>query len=568
MHNYEPQNFQTYYCAVFVDSLVRHGLRHVVISPGSRSTPLAIAFAAHPQVKKHIVIDERSAGFIALGIAQYSGFPAALVCTSGTAVANYLPAVSESRMSGIPMIVLSADRDFDEHNTGANQWIDQTNIFGNKAIFHANANVDMNRLVTLDRLRLLADQTWLHAIDKKGCAHINFPFHKPLEPDTSFVESLTDLYNSPEFELLSNQAVNSDYFELDRSLLNKLSEAKRPIIVCGAGQQSNNLSSLIQQFTRLGIPVLYEAASTPILPHDSEFVYGANSYLRNEENCHVLRPDLIIRFGSEPIGKGILNYLKIHRDVDTIHFTDLVNWSNSTFSNTTIFKCTSNSTCMNLPQTTDGYVEWKHLLRKFSSDYLTSLSKIESVESLRDGDVYIHLKEHISANDLVMISNSFSARDLDLFGSPYLTKNQIYSNRGVSGIDGITSTAIGIAKATDRRVTLIIGDLAWMHDMNAMITMRNDDSIRVRVIVLNNNGGNIFRMLPISGSNYYQTYFETPQYLNISNITHSMGIESYSVRSTKELSEALSTSESSRLVVIECHTDAELSMGLRKLIWK
>lgn len=569
MRNHEPQNFQTYYCAIFVDSLVRHGLRHVVISPGSRSTPLAIAFAAHPRVQKHIVIDERSAGFIALGIALDSGLPAALVCTSGTAVANYLPAVSESLMSGTPMIVLSADRDFDEQDTGANQWIDQNSIFGNKTVFHATATAtaDMHRAVSIDRIKLLADQTWFLAIERRGCSHINFPFHKPLEPDFEFTEQLIALYGETETKQITENLLGANILELDRPTVDRIKKSNHPIIICGAGQQTNRLKKLLDQFTKNHIPVLFEAGSTPVLSGEPEMILGANTFLRDTENCSLLRPDLIIRFGAEPIGKGLLNYLNIHKDIHTIHFTEFTNWSNSSFSNTTIIKCTSDIVCTNLPQPESIEGNWISIWKKFSANYQARLSDIVPTDKLRDGDVYTQISRQLTTGDVIMISNSFSARDIDLFGSPSLSRIKIHSNRGVSGIDGITSTAIGIAKSSGQKVTLITGDLAWMHDLNAMITMRNDASIRVRVIVLNNNGGNIFRMLPISGSTYYKTYFETPQNLEISPIASAMGIEAYSVSSTAELAEVLIKSDNSRLVLIECNTDPDLSMALRKQMW-
>lgn len=567
MRNHEPQNFQTYYCAIFVDSLVRHGLRHAVISPGSRSTPLAIAFASHPRVQKHIVIDERSAGFIALGISQNSGLPAALVCTSGTAVANYLPAICESRMSGTPMIVLSADRDFDEQDTGANQWIDQNKIFGDMTVFHATARVDLQRPVSIDRLRLLADQTWFRSIEKMGCSHINFPFHKPLEPEFEFTEQLIDLYGVSDAKQVTESVRGANKLELEPKTVDRIRKSRNPIIICGAGQQSNRIKKLVQQFTDMHIPVLFEAGSTPVLSGDPELIFGANTFLRDSGYCTELRPDLIIRFGAEPIGKGILNYLKYHKAVHTIHFTEFTNWSNSSFSNTTIIKCTSDLVCTNLPQQGDIDSNWISTWKKLSTNYQSRLSDIIPATLLRDGDVYNQMVRHLKKDEIVMISNSFSARDIDLFGSPSLSHIRIHSNRGVSGIDGITSTAVGIAKSSRQKVTLITGDLAWMHDLNALITMRNDASIQLRIIVLNNNGGNIFRMLPISGSTFYQTYFETPQHLEVSAIAHAMGLEAYSVCSITELSEVLIKSEESRLVLIECKTDPDASMELRKQMW-
>ena len=568
MHKFELQNFQTYYASIFVKALYSYGLKHVIISPGSRNTPLTLAFASHPNIQKHIAVDERSAAFMALGIGMYTGNPAALVCTSGTAPANYFPAIIEAQKSGVPMIVLSADRGFDESNTGANQWIDQSNLYGNKAVFFAHAHVQPNKQNDLSRLKFLAEQAWMSAIQLRGCSHINFPFSKPLEPDAEFLADLPQFYSNIDEKVNFASEGQQSTWAPSLNTFERILKSKRPLIVCGVGTTRQPLSDIFNLFAGSGIPILSEAGTIP-LESTGDHIYGFNAYLRKSSICKSLSPDLIIRLGDEPVGKGLLNYLKIHSEIPVIHFYDRENWINSNFADETRIVVPGG---VKIQPFNDDFVQidWTSWLSEWESkesEYLAIHDKWKfSDETLRDGDVHKVMSNSIDSGEILMISNSFAARDIDLFGMPQLRNNKIFMNRGASGIDGITSTALGIALASGKRVTLITGDLALIHDLSALVTIANEKSIQLRIIVINNNGGQIFRMLPVfSANDYFSKYFETPQHINIADVGKAVGIHSICVENVNELKSALSIQD--RIVLIECKTDPTSSMILRTELW-
>lgn len=566
MPDIDIQNIQTYHAALVVKALAAQGLEHVIISPGSRSTPLTLAFAAHPKVKSHVVIDERSAAFVALGIASATGKPAALVCTSGTAVANYFPAVAEAQKSGLPMLVLSADRDFNEMNTGANQWIDQINVFGNKAVFFAQVKPRENDPRDISRLEYIAHQAWNESTLKGGCAHLNFPFRKPLEPTGEFLEDLVNFYkNDPETEFSISRPVFG--FKLDATVEKLINNSSNPVIIATGGIRNSTTIDLIRKFTKAGVPVLAEAGSIGSeLTKLDTFIDGANTFLRHESTCTQLTPDLIIRFGDEPIGKGILTYLKVHQNVQVIRFIDRLNWSNSTFSPEIMVLLApdcliDDSVELGYSQKKDWLPTWKIHETAFADRRNKSLS-VDG--TLRDGDVYRVLSQFIGEDEHLFVSNSFPARDIDYFGDLKLKSRKMYMNRGASGIDGIISTSLGISLSSRSPITLIVGDLAFAHDLSALIPVKNFNT-QLRIIVINNNGGGIFEMLPVENSEHFDEYFRTSQHIDAYAMAKAAGLNSTKVISVSQLTEALSAPN--RFQVIECVTDQHASMMQRKALW-
>ncbi len=566
MPEIDVQNIQTYHAAIVVKSLAANGLEHVIISPGSRSTPLTLAFAAHPKIKSHVVIDERSAAFVALGIASASGKPAALVCTSGTAVANYFPAVAEAQKAGLPILVLSADRDFNEMNTGANQWIDQINLFGNKAVFFAQIKPKENDQRDISRLEYLVHQAWIESINKGGCAHLNFPFRKPLEPSKEFVQSLHAFYITSE---ASNFSVTKSEcnFTLDNLIRAKIESSKAPVVIISGGIRNTESIELVKMFSSAGIPVLSEAGSLGSgLSTITTYIDGANSFLRNPDISSELVPDLIIRFGDEPVGKGILTYLKVHQGVPTFRFSERMNWSNSTFSPENLVLIHGNFvpgdlTEFKLSLNPDWFQMWQNQMDKVG---IRRKNLFSAENQLMDGDVYEILSQFLREEEVIFVSNSFPARDIDTFGDVKLKSRRILMNRGASGIDGIISTAIGVSLKSDEPVTLIIGDLAFAHDLSALILFKNLE-VNLRIIVINNDGGGIFEMLPVSNSEFFDSFFRTPQNIDASALAKAAGLSAIKVTTSSQLRSALSSSQ--RYQVIECITDQTASMVQRKALW-
>jgi 2-succinyl-5-enolpyruvyl-6-hydroxy-3-cyclohexene-1-carboxylate synthase len=541
----------------------------VVISPGSRSTPLTLAFAAHPFITSHVVVDERSAGFIALGIGMKSSSPAALVCTSGTAVANYLPAVVEAHMSGIPMLVLSADRPPSMRNIGANQAIRQAGIFGNYAGFEHDAGEPMNSDSDFRRLEILASQAWNLSTSLPGVAHINFPFRKPLEPDASFRESLPCYYEAAlQLRMQSVTHRPAQTWTPPAEVLYQLSQAIRPVIIAGPLPHHGVLSELLVELEKTGTPVLREAAAGKSTVPSR--INGFNSFLKSGKLRQELEPDLIIRLGAAPVGKGLELYLTTHKHIPVVCFEMGNAWADPYQNGGMRVSIPAGNYTLHLSKL--PYFKndaWMSKWQSVSTAWLSRRTKgLKGGLLLRDGDVYGAVLKNTTAPSIFMISNSFAARDADLFGMPELAAHDIFMNRGASGIDGITSTAAGLAIASDLPVTLITGDLAFLHDTTALLSVsRLAPGKKLRIIVINNAGGSIFRMLPVYElSEWFTRFFETPQSADLPALARAFGINTHEVNTLEELNEALRTNTDIQVIV--CNTDAELSMNQREMLWK
>jgi 2-succinyl-5-enolpyruvyl-6-hydroxy-3-cyclohexene-1-carboxylate synthase len=564
MANINPHNLPTHWAAHFVDALASLGLKHVVISPGSRSTPLTLAFAQHPHIQKHVVLDERSAGFIALGIGHESGIPAALVCTSGTAVANYLPAVIEAKMSGVPMMVLSADRPPMHRNVGANQAIDQSNLFGGYSVFFTDVGEPKETSADTNFIEMVAKQAITDAKQLGGASHINFPFRKPFEPDPSFFEQLPSYYNqlAAKRRTIAREEVS---FSLPDAFYEKLISANKPVVLAGPLQGNHHLAHISKHLQKLGVPVLFEAGGMSDGVSNS-IIAGFNSFLKHAQYREVLAPDLIIRIGAMPTGKGLDDYLIHHKNVQNIWVGDSLRWSNAHLVDQITIPVTRFDVLGEpIVQANKQWITWLNTWKSVSEQYLGNRKKVMGLEDskLTDGSVYSILGKHIG-NQTLFVSNSFPARDIDNFGLPELGNRKIYMNRGASGIDGVTSTALGVALSNGSGNILLTGDLAFLHDLNALLAANKTSNCNLTIIVINNDGGSIFRMLPVfKASDWFTNYFETPQKAQIEDLCKGFGIEYQRASTQSELSAAFS-SLTNGIKVIECKTDTTLSMKQRK----
>ncbi len=552
-------------CFTFLKILQNRGLKHAIISPGSRSTPLVLAAASIPAIQKRVILDERSAGFTALGIGKATGNPAVLICTSGTAVANYLPAVIEARKSGVPLLLLTADRPKHLQKSGANQTIDQINIYGNYPVFFHH--VEEKDLYEKDENTLpeLAAESIHIAKKEKGPVHINFPFKKPLEPSEDAIESVDNEFKKSDNHLDGSFKESSEKICTNNEHLRKIiQETEKPLIIIGQLADQAKLKVVFRLAGRLNAPVLSEQG----MMEGSSMIQGFEGFLRNHNNQKKLEPDLILRFGREPASKSLLTSIKEWKPTHHIHFSD-----------------TSESS--DIAQTTTEFIQWKDtpvlpkISQRFSNQWLDCWKRIEKhyfhyadnlleqKKTLTDGHIYDHLAPIIPDDWSISFSNSFSARDHSMFGR--WNRQNIYTNRGVSGIDGITSTAMGVNIGSGQPGILFIGDLAFLHDIGAMLNRRKIPEPLV-IVIINNQGGSIFRMLPIAEQEkYYETYFETPQQADLSAIAESYGVTVQKVETKDQLKKidikhVVSTSEQ-QMCIIECQTDPAESMNLRKKLW-
>jgi 2-succinyl-5-enolpyruvyl-6-hydroxy-3-cyclohexene-1-carboxylate synthase len=582
------------WCFHLADALWRHGVREAFISPGSRSTPLTLALVHHHGIRCHSVLDERSAAFMALGASKVTATqpaPALFVCTSGTAVANALPAVVEARMSGTPLIVLSADRPPALRATGASQTIDQVKLFGDYPVFFFDAGEPVAADGDFRRIGRLGWQAVHYSVNRRGPVHLNLPFRKPLEPDAETIAQFREQYQKDATSRLDTSGHAAGHIhpvtrpttftekprELPDALCNLLSGSRRTLAVIGP--ELRRAGSFFEFCHRNGIPVLNESGSAPV----GTFFNRHSLVLRDTRLSAELAPDLVLRAGGDPVHRSTLEALSgwdvpqvvfgdhpDHPDT-TLSATHYVDGSPADYDFTVDFRNYDNPD----PDTASaGKSGTQAAYSALWSDALSQAVRIQNerllAESrLTDAHVYASLLPLIAREPetLVAVSNSFPIRDYLQFGpEEAVQKLPLLVNRGASGIDGVTSTAIGAAQARNRPVVLFTGDLAFLHDTGALNNLISRD-VPLKIIVLNNRGGTIFRMLPLDAEDpAFIDYFETPQQVDLQDIVRAHGIPYALAETPSTLETAWKTLMAHRTAILECRTHTDASMKLRSSI--
>ncbi len=552
--------------STLLSSLVEHGVRHAIISPGSRSTPLTLAAAIHPGIKKRVVLDERSAAFIALGIGKSTGTPAVLICTSGTAVANYMPAVVEAKESGVPMILLTADRPPNLRNLGSSQTVDQIKLFGDQAVFFHEAGEPVNDEKDFKRISYLAKQAVEFSTDLGGAAHLNLAFRKPLEPTTEELQKEKKRLEESIVREEFGASVNRSDITLNDEISDLLSSSERPLIIAGASDPENSLTKQINKIaTHLNVPVLAEPGSQ--LSDVTNQIKRFDLFIRNPEIRDHLKPDLILRFGDQPYSSSLLWVLEAWSEIPVMHFTARRSTQDHAMSvqHKIICKKQDSINLENIQsnQPVNWVDEWLRHEKKASNKLQ---EKLHDQQKLTDGFLFNFFSNQLSSKWNVMLSNSLPARDMLTFGN---SQKYQFVNRGAAGIDGIMSTALGTHFSSKRPTCCFIGDLAFLHDSNALYALQQVHDRPFVVVIINNQGGNIFQMLPIHRKEdrivpeeIYQTYFQTPQQTDFSHLAKASGINYQKIDSIDSLNEFDLNSVNESLI-LECVTDSKASMDLR-----
>ena len=554
--------FQT--SSLLVQSLHDEGVRHAIISPGSRSTPVTLAFAYHDGFNKKIVLDERTAAFIALGIGKETGLPAVLICTSGTAAANYFPAIVEAKNSGVPIIVLTADRPPNLRGIGSSQTIDQIKLYGDYSVYFHEMGEPADGKRDRNRIRFSAKQSTAESIKKGGAAHLNIPFRKPLEPSAEQID-LERKKNKKQVENhITSKPSSTRSVTLSDEVTNLINRSARPLMIAGPANKHHTNHTIAQQLAELtGSPVIAEPGSRFHL-HEQR-IHRFQQFLRVDSVRRALKPDLILRFGDQPFTKSLLTVLEKWEKIPCIRFNARDSWQDSEMSSDHIVELSQDDT-LSTDNIEAGNHSFLNKWRKADTDAEEKLfALMESEASLTDGHIFKHISNTLKDEWNLMVSNSFPPRDLALFGEP---GGNVVVNRGAAGIDGIISTAIGTALSSDAPTCCVVGDLAFLHDSNAMMSLKYLDS-PFKIIVINNNGGNIFRMLPIyEHSDTYREYFETPQDVDIEYIAKAHNCQYKRIRDKSNLNQISFTENNNpNPLVIECVTNTDASMAMRKKLF-
>lgn len=554
----------TLWSTVVVEELIRQGAGFFCISPGSRSTPLTAAVARNPRARFRIFVDERSAGFFALGHARATHKPAVLVCTSGTALANYFPSVVEADADARPMIILSADRPFELLECGANQTIRQQNIFGSCTRWSFGLPSPSTD-TPLPSLLSTVDEAVRRSLSfPAGPVHLNVPFREPIDPEPPdwndpWVAPITTWQESSRpwsaFSL-SRKEVPEE--ELSR-LRTIVSEAANPLLVAGNMGNNEEAGAILSLSRSLGIPLFADLTSGLRFSHHClpwQLAFQSTSFISN------LMPDVVVHFGGALIGKqpgmAIRGWAPQHYIVVRSHPARFSPDHNVTLS----IEASPASVAMALHGCRNtGTASTSQLEQAFFSKagaiIETCCAPGTAVSELSAARIVSQLIDRQSG---LFVSNSMPARDMDMYADHLQDEpTRVALNRGASGIDGIISTAAGFAAGLRKPVTLMIGDLAFLHDLNAL-SLLGDSGNRLIVVVLNNNGGGIFSFLPIAAeTGIFEQFFATPQDYSIRASAETFGLAHTCPRTNAEFAASYTAAlQSERSSVIEvCGTREE-----------
>ncbi|WP_262177780.1 2-succinyl-5-enolpyruvyl-6-hydroxy-3-cyclohexene-1-carboxylic-acid synthase [Haloarcula laminariae] len=522
-------NVNTLWAETLVEELVAGGVEAVCVSPGSRSTPLTVACAQHPDLRVYSHLDERSSAFFALGRAKRTGRPTPLVCTSGTAAANFHPAVIEASQSGVPMLVLTADRPPELTDSGANQTIDQEKLYGDAVRWYRDmpepeAEPRKVRMLRTTAARALSNTTGADP----GPVHLNCRFRKPLEPTPVPDDRPGGVpENWAEGDRLAAEGRDGPFVrtaqgvgELDDAALSRVVSAVEAadggLVVAGPADGGLGPEALGALAEATGFPVLADPLSSLRFgPHvDSIPVFGGyDAYLGTDAVGDWPDPEVVLRFGASPTSKPLRHYL---RDAAPRQFVvdPAGGWTEATFTASDLLVADPDGTAEAVAERVSeaGDPAWADRFRHAERTHW------ETVSAALDGDYWeggalADVARLAPDPATLFVSNSMPVRDLDRFGRPRTADIAVLGNRGASGIDGITSTALGAGSATDDPLVLVTGDLAYYHDMNGLLALARCD-VDATIVLVDNDGGGIFHMLPIEGHDTFEDQFRTPHGLD------------------------------------------------------
>lgn len=532
--------------AEFAAGLVESGVTDVVISPGSRSTPLSITLHAQPGLTTWIQIDERAAGFFALGQARATGRPSVLVCTSGTAAANYLPAVVEANHAGVPLIVCTADRPPELRGWGAGQTIDQVGIFTTNTRWAVDLPVAGEWTPAMARIAAR------RAVDAAiglapGPVHLNWPFREPLEPVAGVPVVAATPRPAPE-SVPTGAACPA------------IVPGRRGVVVVGPDADSGpgRRREIVDAALALGAAAGWPVIGEPVagvrrvggVPADAVRVAHADHLLKVDEIAAALCPEVVVRVGGSPTTKPVRRWLERHRP-DVVLLDPARRWNDASFTvahhiggdvAATLARFATDATATGTD--TGAWIERWRVLEQEAADVVAA--RIFD-GGLLSAAVTRLLAGTVPDGTLVMTSNSMPVRDLDSFVPLDGPLVEFVGNRGASGIDGITSSALGIASRHDGPVVLYTGDLALLHDLGALFGAARA-GLRLTVVCVDNDGGGIFSMLPIADRGAevdFETLFRTPHGLDLAGFSGIGGVTVHTVEAVDAFREQLTESVAS-----------------------
>jgi 2-succinyl-5-enolpyruvyl-6-hydroxy-3-cyclohexene-1-carboxylate synthase len=513
--------------AAITEELVRSGVRHAVSCPGGRSAALAVALATHPALRDWVVTDERSAGFFALGMARELRAPVALVCTSGTAAANLLPAVVEASRSEVPLVVLTADRPPEVRDFGAAQTIDQVRLYGSHVRWSADApspgeHGDLERYFRTLVCRAVSVANGA----APGPVHLNLPMREPLVPSGSLPVLPATSGSRPAVRVARAAAAPAPS---DLDLLAEICSEERGVIVCGPRAGLGDVPEVVAALAaRVGWPLLADPLSDLRFRPETTAVQadGYDLLLRDEAFAAAHRPRAVLQVGAVPVSKPLERLLAAARAPEHVLVASPGTWPDPLHVATTVVQADAAATLRGLleraPARARGawWADWRAASEAVRSAVGGRLAR---ETRLFEGKVFGELLRAVPADTLVHVGNSMPVRDLDTFGAAGAGRVDVAGNRGANGIDGVLSTALGAAAVGRRPVVLVVGDLSFLHDLGGLqIAARH--RLSALVVVIDNDGGGVFSFLPQAGyGDVFERHFAAPHGLDLAPLAAAAG---------------------------------------------
>ncbi|MEO9805964.1 MAG: 2-succinyl-5-enolpyruvyl-6-hydroxy-3-cyclohexene-1-carboxylic-acid synthase [Reichenbachiella sp.] len=528
------------------------GIKHAVISPGSRNAALTIAFVRHPQIKCYSVPDERSAAFMALGISLKTGRPTALICTSGSAALNYAPAVAEAYFNQVPLLILSADRPPEWIGQRDGQTIYQDNLFGRhikKSFIFPSLEEDQESNQRGQEIINEAINTSIS--EDKGPVHVNIPFREPFYPDE------TTIYEySNGVELIEPMLPISE--NLDQSAV-EISGYKKILLVVGQSAKDDSLNALLSNLSsQHDIPIVSDIISNA---NDVAGVITSQDVFLKELKDDRLKPDLLITVGLSVISKNLKIFLRNNRPKAHWHMRREENVPDTYLALTRHISSDAKDFLQALSakfSKNESQAAFQKTWQEINNRTKTHIERYDS-KFFSDFNSYKKVLDSLPVGIDLHLANSMAVRYANVIGLKPKQNIEVYCNRGTSGIDGSNSTAIGSALMTDKQVFLLTGDMAFLYDRNAF--WHNHLTDNMHIVVFNNHGGGIFRMIDgPSKQPELQEFFETRQKKDAKLVAQEYEFEYYSSQSENELIQVLPKfMQKGKRKILEIFTDAEQS---------
>ena len=596
-----PENAAYLYIGAIVDELARAGVQHACLCPGSRSAPLALMLAEQSQIRLWMHLDERSAGFFAMGMAKASRRPVVLLCTSGTAAANFLPAIVEAHYARVPLLVLTADRPPELRDTGAPQTIDQIKLYSPYAKWFVEmalpeATPDMMRYARSVACRAVSQAL----AEPAGAVHLNFPFREPLTPipvEPSHTDEAREAYlgradGKPYTSVVS--APRQADPKLIAAFADELSKIERGLIIAGPQTDPEFPAAVARLSLALGYPILADPLSKVRCgPHPLDNIMdGYDAFLRDPATVERLAPEVILRFGAMPTSKPVLFYLQRYPHMRQVLVDGGGGWQDAARLASDVIHADARLFCEalsnrspqphslrgrgeqdSLPRVREGQGEgsvwlnlWRAVNRRTRQAMTTQLSAFDEPF---EGCVFSELAECLPEGAACYVSSSMPVRDLDTFFSGSDRSIRFLSNRGANGIDGVVSSALGASAVSPGPLVLVIGDLAFYHDMNGLLAAKLHQ-LRATIILVNNDGGGIFSFLPQAAHpQHFEQLFGTPHGLDFRPAAEMYGAAFHRPETWGEFRRVVKDGlNSNGLTIVEVRTDRESNVTMHRQVWR